>query len=577
MGACLNYLFEKPVYKIAVVSMLMFACDSSAPILDDPEFTPFILSVDELKNWTLDANSTDERNIATIPLATRFKETTTQLNPVLSNDAKLIYAPDGMNNLGNYLEEQPKFNLFNFTHWAYIDKLIWFGGTADETVQIPAAPWVNAAHQNGVKVIGNIFFAPTAFGGNTATVNNFLQKDDQGKFIAAQKLKAIVEYYQFDGWFINMETDTNATNGQLMLDFVKELKSILPEDKEVIWYDAMLPGGSVRWQNELNDNNIKFLQDNGTIVSDGIFINFFWSGSSKPSNSKSTAINNGRSEFDVFTGIDLWPGRNQQVFEVGGNAWMASLHEADRPITSIAFFAANLLFDNDNYSTFKTNEEEVGEFYSAERHLFAGEDRNPATEDANGFKGIANWIPASSVITSLPFITNFNTGHGKIFATEGAQSVGSWHDIGKQDILPTWQFAHEGNSNLSATFDFTTAYNGGTSLKVAGNLAGGTNTTFKLYKTKLNVSGQTKIDITYKLDIAGDSNMQVVMGFSDNPSNLVVLDIGSSPSVNWNSKTLDLSSHGGKELVIIGLRFSSGTAVDNYGVNVGRLEIFEDL
>ncbi|MDN5210587.1 hypothetical protein QQ020_00970 [Fulvivirgaceae bacterium BMA12] len=576
MWARLNYLFEKPVYKIVVVSMLMFACDSSMPVQDNPEFTPFILSVDELKNWTSTGSTADDRNIATIPLATRFTEGATQLNPDLGNDAKLIYAPDGMNNLGNYLEEQSKFNLFNFTHWAYIDKLIWFGGTADETVQIPAAPWVNAAHKNGVKVIGNVFFAPTAFGGNTATVSNFLQKDDQGKFVAAQKLKAIVEYYQFDGWFINMETDTNATNGQLMLDFVKELKSILPEDKEVIWYDAMLPEGDVKWQNELNNNNIKFLQDNSMIVSDGMFINFFWSGSSKPFNSKSTATNNGRSEFDVFTGIDLWPGRNQQVFELGGNEWMASLHEADRPITSVAFFAANLLFDHDNYSTFKTNEDEVGDFYSAERHLFGGQDRNPATEDAGGFKGIANWIPASSVITSLPFITNFNTGHGKIFATEGAQSARSWHDMGKQDILPTWQFAREGNSDLVTDFDFTTAYNGGTSLKVTGDLTDSGETTFKLYKTSLRISAQTKIAITYKTDQVNDEHMKLVVAFSDNPADLITLAIAPNPDNNWHRKTLDLGPYNGKELAIIGLQFSTTTTINNYQVNIGQLAITDD-
>ena len=70
-----------------------------------------------------------------------------------------------MNNLANYSGEENRFNLYNFTHWAYIDKLVWFGGTASQTVHIPSAPWVNTAHKNGVQVFGNVFFAPTVFGG----------------------------------------------------------------------------------------------------------------------------------------------------------------------------------------------------------------------------------------------------------------------------------------------------------------------------------------------------------------------------------------------------------------------------
>ncbi len=53
---------------------------------------------------------------------------------------KIIWAPDGMSVLGNYINEQSKYN---FTHWSYIDQIIWFGGTSSQTVLIPSKPWVN--------------------------------------------------------------------------------------------------------------------------------------------------------------------------------------------------------------------------------------------------------------------------------------------------------------------------------------------------------------------------------------------------------------------------------------------------
>jgi len=350
------YCFWSHVIIAILLSFVSIYQKASAQIIND---APFILSIDELKGWTSTGPTADASNIATTSLATRFTQTDTQLNTALTNDMKVIFAPDGMGNIANYIEEQSKFNLYNFTNWSYIDQIIWFGGTFIENIQIPSAPWVDTAHKNGVKVYGNIFFAPMAFGGTSAIVSDFLEKDNSGNFIAAQKLKDISTYYQFDGWFINMETSTTPANGQLMRDFVEELKSILPTNQDVIWYDSMLLNGNVFWQNQLNNNNSTFLQDGGTRVSDGMFINFFWSGSGGPTNSRTTAQGLNRSEFDVFTGVDLWPNRNQATFETGGNNWMEDLHSGSSPITSLALFVPNAIFQNNVYSSFNTQDTET--------------------------------------------------------------------------------------------------------------------------------------------------------------------------------------------------------------------------
>ncbi len=569
------------------ILMLMLLSISNAQISNDP---PFILSVNELKAWTVGGATTDANNIATENLATRFSNASTQLNPSLNNDLKIAMLPDGMNNFGNYNGEQSVFNYYNFTHWAYVDKLVWFGGTADDTVQIPSAPWVNAAHRNGVKVFGNVFFAPTAWGGSTATVANFLEKDGSGNFIAVTKLKDIIEYYNFDGWFINEETSgLGATNGQLMYEFVRELTAAIePLGKEVMWYDAMLLNGNVSWQNYLSGSNYPFLQndENNDLPTDGyeqrvsssMFINFFWNSNAYTSTSNGNAVAIGRSPYDVFTGVDLWPGRNQTAFETGGNTWMGNIHQtATNAYTSLGLFAISCLYNNTQYSNFENDPNDRASFYNAERHLFGGADNNPAIEDASGFKGISNWVPASSTITNLPFETNFNTGHGTSKFTNGVEtSTADWHNMDAQEILPTWQFAREGNTSINCSFDFTDAYNGGNSMKFDGMITGASPTTVKLYKTDLTITTQTALEVTYKTGQIAATNMNVLVAFNDNPTVLVPFSLGTSTSSNWNTASINLSAYNGKKIVMLALEFNSATTVNPYQMNIGKIKIFND-
>jgi len=573
--------------KLLITLISFFACSNiNAQIVNNP---PFILSVDELKAWASGGATADANNIATENLATRFTDTSTQLNSALANDIEIAWLPDGMNNFGNYNGEQPVFNYYNFTHWAYIDKLVWFGGTADDTVQIPSAPWVNAAHKNGVKVFGNVFFAPNAWGGSTATMTNFLEKDASNNFIAVTKLKEIIEYYNFDGWFINEETDTNATNGQLMYEFVRDLTAAIePLGKEVIWYDAMLLSGTVSWQNYLNGNNNAFLQndENNNLadgyeerVSSAMFTNFFWNTYQWPEASNGNANAIGRSPYDVFSGVDLWPGRNQPVFETGGNNWMNDIHNSVTSVayTSLGLFASNVIYNNTQYSNFNNDPNDRLNFYEAERHMFGGADHNPSIVDGSGFKGISNWVPASSTINSLPFETCFNSGHGRKKFTEGIETSSSdWHNMSDQELLPTWQFAIEGSTSIAASFDFNDAYNGGSSVKLDGMITGGSPSTIKLYKTNLTVGTETVLELTYKTGQIAPTNIDVLLVFDDNPTNLIPYSLGNSTSVGWNTETLDLSSNSGKKLVMIAFELSSGTTVNPYNINVGKIKVFND-
>ncbi len=564
---------------LLVTSYTLFSQITVAP--------PYVLSIDELKAWTPDGPTADNALIATQELLPRFENTDTQFNPALSNDMEIAYLPDGMGNFANYSEEQNQFNLYNFTNWSYIDKLVWFGGTWEENIQLPSAPWVNTAHKNGVKVYANVFFAPNAFGGSTAILQNFLEQDGDGDFVVIPIMVEIMEHYNFDGWFINEETNTTADVGQLMYEFLRDLTTAVEAvGKDVMWYDAMLLNGTVDWQDRLNTNNSPFVQNdedgnpgNGfeQRVSSNIFINFFWGGTPFPLDSRDRANEIGRSEFEVFTGVDLWPGRNQPAFETGGNAWMGWLHEnPETPVTSLGLFASNCVFNNSQYSEFNTDPTDYVNFYSQERHMFAGADRNPSTEDISGFKGYTNWIPAASTISELPFETNFNTGHGLKKFEEGTETSNSpWHNMNDQDILPTWQFAFSEGAFFNASWDFDIAYNGGSSLKIDGDPVSPTLDDLLLYKTNLTLTPDSKIDIVYRIqDFEDDYTLSLILTFADTPDETIAIDVTSTTFGEWIPKTRLLGAFAGRELATIGVRMDGPVISDaNYIINIGNIRV----
>ena len=577
--------------KIFTLIFFAFCTHTYAQIVNE---APYILTIEELKNWTSTGTTASSDLIITEPLAARFVNSSTQINSELSNDMQIAYLPDGMNNFGNYYGEQSQFNLYNFTHWAYIDKLVWFGGTADQTVQLPSSPWGNTAHRNGVKVFGDIYFALNQFGGSNATVLSFLEQDENDNFIVIPRLVEIMQFYNFDGWFINMETSTNSTTGGLVYDFLKEFTAqVEAEGKEVMWYDSMILNGSISYQNYLSSDNVVFFQNNedgqgntGTNgyeqrVSSNIFINFFWFAYPNPSELPEISNGNaefvGRSPYEIFTGVDLVPGRNQAPFETGGNTWMSQLHDSNLQFTSLGLFAPNSFYDQSQYSNFNNNPLDYENFYSAERHFFAGLDRNAAIEDNNGFKGVSNWVPAASTINNLPFETNFNTGHGLRKFNQGVEvSNQSWHNINEQDILPTWQFAFSEN-NLSADWDFDLAFSGGNSLKVEGELFANAPVDMFLYKTNIEIQIDSNIEIVYHQDNNEANNMSLLLDFEGSNQPLQIIPIETDSESGWFNYSYSLSAFEGLNLERIGLRFSSTTTENDYAINIGSLNLSSDL
>ncbi|GLS25166.1 endo-beta-N-acetylglucosaminidase [Marinibactrum halimedae] len=593
---CTELNSEEPIVPSTPVS-------STTIISDKP---PFALTLAQVKEWSPNSTLSTASNVSSVPLANRRPTFLNAAQKSLDTSVKVLYAPDGMNNFSNYLTTQESFNLYNFTHWPYIDVLNWFAGTADHTVQIPAKPWVETAHKNGVKVIGSVFFAIDQWGGNPATMELFLEQDDQGHFIFADQLIRIADYYGFDGWLINQEThltsikdennnlvkdekdpETGKRLAKQLLTFMKYLTAKAPKEMEIHWYDSMVMSGEVKWQNALNDNNKMFLQDD-VASADAIFLNYWWD---QPmiQNSHQKALEIGRSPYDVYVGADLWPSRTaQKAFE--NDTWIDDLfvENGTRGLGSIALFAPNFNYNYDSpnstlpspYANFKEHPERVMSFYEGEQQLFGGDDLNPFYPD-EGWKGIGRYVPAKTTLTTLPFETTFNTGQGKKRVEEGVLLSGEWTDIRQQSPLPTWQFAVLSNNNQTTKadnlivknvrYDFDTVFDGGSSL-----LLENTQTDFDidipLYGTFLSLKNPFSLNVVFSGDSSGT---QVYLDLENRGRAFFDL---SSPSASvktinsWTSVTFDLSEFEGMTIQKIGIVQQASTN-RSASLNIGRLSI----
>ncbi len=473
----------------AVVSVFLFFTFFNVVKAQD-----LVLTVNQLKNWQ--QTTTNAANISYTPIAPRSLAANHQIHSNLNKDFKILYSPDGMNNWAPYVEESSQFNLFNFSHWQYIDMLAWFGGSASETVLIPSKSWVDAAHQNGVKVTGCVFFAPAAWGGSQSTLLDFLEQDANGDFIAVNKMVEIADYYNFDGWLLNFETSVSASVGALAKAFVADLKAAT--NKEIIWYDAMLPSGPVSWQNELNNSNSYFFEN-----STGMFTNYWW-GATQVNNSAAHASGLGRSPYDVYMGADMWPDRNNQT-AFTNSTWINNIVSNGNAKTSIAVFATNFTFNYPAFSDFQNDPSDLGAFYSTENKIFSGVDGDPFEQDG-GWKGLSDVVPVRTAITSFPFITSFNLGHGKDYYDDGnVATAGDWHNMSLQSIPPSWTFKKDGLNILGYAFD--DAYDGGSCLSITSGSGGSFN--IPLYSTEVDpITELLGTSLTYK--VATNNSVQSI-------------------------------------------------------------------
>lgn len=154
-----------------------------------------------------------------------------------------------------------------------------------------------------------------------------------------------------------------------------------------------------------------------------------------------------------------------------------------------------------------------------------------------------------------------------------------WSYQSVQDVMPTWTWIIDSDgSKLDGGYDFTDAYNGGTSIQFYGDLDANKANDIMLYSTDVAVTDGMTLSLTAKND---DGKARLVAYYGDDSTasyeecETVAYNLTASEADTWTTTVVDISDHAGKTLYAIGLKVESDTAVSDYHINLGQLAILD--
>ncbi|ALB28529.1 endo-beta-N-acetylglucosaminidase, partial [Companilactobacillus heilongjiangensis] len=519
----------------------------------NPEATA--LFPEGLLKWSPQTDPDASYNVSNVKLAKRAQGQ--KVNDYQNPDAKVLsIAITNRHTAGTPSQGDSNKAVYNFTNWQYVDTLVaWAGSSGEGIIVPPSGDLTDAAHRNGVPVVGTVFFPPSVYGGKTEWVKQFVQKDKNGKFIVADKLLEMADYYGFDGWFINEETDVDEQTAHDLRDMMVYLNEHKKSSQQIIWYDAMLPSGDVTWQGALNDENSSFFQQGDKSIADKMFIDFRWT-KDKLSSSNKEAFKLGRNPYDLFAGIDLQANginssRNPEML----------LDESGKLKTSIGLYCPDwTLRDGANY--------DVDKYWENEQKMWTNANNDPRKVDTSqNWQGISKYVVEKTPVTQFPFVTNFNVGNGDNYYKNGQlMTSGAYNNRSIQDILPTyrWILDNAKGNKLSAKFSYKNVFNGGSSVELSGDMKNNAASYIKLYASDVKATGSESAKIVVK----GEKNLELVL--TDENDKKVTLDANKYDNINgWHEYGFSLSKLAGKTIKSIGLNVYGSTGENQ--INIGSM------
>ncbi|XP_069511317.1 cytosolic endo-beta-N-acetylglucosaminidase [Ambystoma mexicanum] len=449
---------------------------------DTTEPISFYLSnLEELLSWK--PSSQDAFNVCMVPLAER-------LPSLQSKRPRTLVCHDLM---GGYLEDrfiqgsdtrQP----YAFYHWQYIDIFVYF---SHRMFTVPPVGWTNAAHRHGVSVLGTFI---TEWDGGGQTCERFLAGEEATYCAVADQLVQIAQFYQFDGWLINIEnvlSSASVKNAPRFLRYLTDQLHAKVPGGLIIWYDSVIQDGELKWQNELNERNRIFFQS-----CDGIFTNYNW----KEENLEYMLSEAGDRLADVYVGVDVFA-RGEVV---GGRYETNKALQLIRKYgMSAAIFAPGWVYECLGKENFLENE---NKFWSLlEEHL-----------------------PTHS-FCSLPITTSFCLGFGQRRFSYGKEvDVGAWCNLSVQEMQPL--FVHpklEAGEVLPPGWVKTLschqdAWHGGCSLLLEGSMPPGVpGVSVRLFSLQIAAPSHLLLSMVYKLEKGSDVQVALELTTQDVPSCLV--------------------------------------------------------
>lgn len=522
--------------------------------------------LDRITDWDPNDVPNDEINRGSIPLKPRTK--TSPINDYASSEGEILSLAYLIGN--NYAKYSSvgdyEFNVNTFDRWQYVGTQVFWDGI------VPTPDVIDAAHKNGVPILGTLFFNWSTDSAANTVFNKFITKDEEGKYPAARKLAEIAKHYGFDGYFFNQETTGWATRGksEALRDFILEMKEHgkkIGQPLIISFYDAMSNSGTRSHENAISSTNdiwMKKMPD-GRIPVDQFFANFNWY-TNHINRSKTHMESIDRSPFDFYAGFEL---QKDISYSKAGNR-PALLGDDNKLKVSIGLFIPDTI--NGQAKTEEDLHDVINKFWT-------GENRDPSriNDSTQVYNGMgARYVVDTTTILEPKFYTSFNTGHGRHWFKEGVKTVTQdWNSRSVQDVLPTWTWwtTTDKGQKLNGYYDFSDAYNGGSSVKIYGNIEEWSYHNVNLFATKFVPQSDTFIDITYKggngasldLTLNTDPNYaeQGVREFRLNPSN----------EGEWTTERINLSELAGQTIYKIGLKVQNTSGDKYYQLNLGELEI----
>ncbi|XP_022089339.1 cytosolic endo-beta-N-acetylglucosaminidase-like isoform X2 [Acanthaster planci] len=450
------------------------------PVTSEPICQP-LKTMEDVLSWKPEG---DEFNIPIAKLAARVEPREARPRTLVCHDMMGGYIDD------RFVQGVPKTDCYRFYHWQYLDMFMYF---SHYFVTVPPPGWTNAAHKNGVPMLGTVI---TEWTDGFQRCEQAFASEASYKALA-DKLVAIAKYYKFDGWLINIENKILPQHMPQLVEFMRYLPTKMHEQvpgSKVIWYDSVITDGSLRWQDMLNDLNRVFFD-----ACDGIFLNYTWN-AAKLASSVTAA---GDRQYDVFVGVDVF-GRN--CFGGGGFNTNKAMSVIRQNNLSAAIFAPGWVFEKHGAEDFNANQTK---FWSL----------------------LDEFLPSHGV-ASLPFFTNFCQGFGEMGFRNGQAVMNkAWCNLSAQQVQPTYdnhQFDHTQASNGGQRMTHSTedGYSGGGSLLLSGNLNRKTVHTFRVFYTSLTVSHPLLVSYSVKPSQGVDSC--IYLRLSSNKEKILLWTTGDS-------------------------------------------------
>ncbi|KAJ7315895.1 hypothetical protein JRQ81_002057 [Phrynocephalus forsythii] len=413
----------------------------------------YLSNLEELLSWK--PTSDDAFNVSTERLAERQPPLDSpRPRTLVCHDMKGGYIED------RFIQGTEVRDPYVFYHWRYIDIFIYF---SHHTVTIPPVVWTNAAHRNGVLMLGT-FITEWTEGGKMC--ESFLAGEAEAYHAVAEQLAAVAQFYRFDGWLVNIENSLSVTAARNLPHFLRYLTTQVHKavpGGQVLWYDSVLPSGELRWQNELNEMNKVYLD-----ACDGFFTNYNWN---EGHLLRTRELADDR-RTDVYIGVDVFA---RGIVVGGGFETNKSLRMIREHGLSVAIFAPGWVYEHLGPDDFLKNEDK--------------------------FWGLLSEMLPIHSVGSLPFCTSFSLGMGQGLFDNGQESRRKpWYNLSSQEIQPIYTH-HRGPTGgwLRTRCCLQEAWCGGSSLLLEGAIPPKTHhVTARLFSFQMPAPPRVYLALIYK-------------------------------------------------------------------------------